>query len=87
MSDDPILKDVILKDRFTYPNWFLSLRFNAFLRGVWHLIDPDAPDVNRSTGLRKFPTLEEYTEEANARLRKQYTEVLAAWQDIHNDPD
>ncbi|RYP30332.1 hypothetical protein DL768_011197 [Monosporascus sp. mg162] len=87
MSDDPIPKDVILKDRFTYPNWFLSLRFNALSRGVWHLIDPDAPDVDRSTGPRKLPTLEEYTEEANDRLRKQHTEALAAWQDIHDNPD
>ncbi|RYP42805.1 hypothetical protein DL770_011875 [Monosporascus sp. CRB-9-2] len=68
MSDNPIPKDVILKDRFSYPNWFLSLRFNALSRGIWHLIDPDAPDVNRPTGARKLPTLEEYTAETNAQL-------------------
>ncbi|RYP26500.1 hypothetical protein DL767_008004 [Monosporascus sp. MG133] len=85
MSDDPIPKDVILKDRFSYPPWFLSLRFNALSRGVWHLIDPDAPDVDRSTGPRRLPTLEEYTAEANAQAKRQYAEALALWQESHED--
>ncbi|RYO77619.1 hypothetical protein DL764_010202 [Monosporascus ibericus] len=85
MSDDPIPKDVILKDRFSYPNWFLSLRFNALSRGVWHLIDPDAPDVDRSTGPRKLPLLEEYTAEANAQRKKQYAQALVQWENSHLD--
>ncbi|RYO84493.1 hypothetical protein DL764_009325 [Monosporascus ibericus] len=85
MSDDPIPKDVILKDRFSYPNWFLSLRFNALSRGVWHLIDPDAPDVDRSTGPRKLPSLEEYTAEANAQRKKQHAQALVQWQNSHID--
>ncbi|RYP76326.1 hypothetical protein DL770_007240 [Monosporascus sp. CRB-9-2] len=51
MSDDPIPKDVILKDRFSYPNWFLSLRFNAFLRGRGPT--PEAPKELQAADLKE----------------------------------
>ncbi|RYP15461.1 hypothetical protein DL765_005668 [Monosporascus sp. GIB2] len=59
---------------------FLTLRFNALSRGVWHLIDPDAPDVELPKGPRKFPSLEQYTADVNAQARAKFQGDLAAWQ-------
>ncbi|RYO92585.1 hypothetical protein DL766_008611 [Monosporascus sp. MC13-8B] len=80
MSDDPMPKDVILKDRFSYPDWYLALRYNALSRGVWHLIDPDAPGVDPFKGARTIPSLEQYTADINARARAKYQADLAEWE-------
>ena len=45
-QDDPQSADgVILKDRRSWPAWFIQLEFQSNFRGIWHLVDPELPDA------------------------------------------
>ena len=41
----PLVSDVRLTDRRSFPNWYAELKINSTFCNVWHLVDPDAPNA------------------------------------------
>jgi hypothetical protein len=73
---------VLLKDRRSWPTWYIHLQFQAKFKGIWHLIDPfaaDAPHVDAEYP-KRLPTIREMIEIENNTRRERYDDALKAWE-------
>jgi hypothetical protein len=43
MATIPLVSDVRLIDRRSFPDWYVELKINSTFRNVWYLVDPEAP--------------------------------------------
>jgi len=41
----PLISNIRLTDKRSFPEWYAELKINSIFRNVWHLIDPDSPNA------------------------------------------
>jgi hypothetical protein len=73
---------VFLKDWQSWPDWYRVLKYHANARGIWHLIDPDAPDAGHINDLGpKLPkTINQMIDQRDTEQHTVYQRVLANWE-------
>jgi len=69
--------EAYLRDRRSWPAWFLQLQFDSTFRNIWQYVDPSAPDAPHLIAVE--PTDPPTIEELIASLNDERTEPTRAW--------
>ena len=73
----PERSEAFLRDRASWPAWFLKLQFDSTFRNIWQYINPKAADAPHLIAVEPAdpPTIEELL----AKLDYKRTEAIRAW--------
>src|SRR5215469_12204983 len=74
----PESSEAFLRDRQSWPAWFLQLQFDSTFRNVWQYVDPSAPDAPHLIAIE--PEEPSTIEQLIAKLDKERSEPTRAWE-------